>query len=60
MVASLTAASILVAGSLVLFVGELVGAFHIVHPLFWLPICAGSIGIVGSNYIYLKTYLKRP
>jgi hypothetical protein len=55
---SLALASALCFASAVLCIAELAG-FHIIHPLFWLPISAGTLGIAGSNYLYWKTYLKR-
>ena len=60
MLTSLVFASVICLGSFFFFVTELGGVLHVARPLFWLPISVGTFGIAGSNYIYLKTYLKRP
>ena len=60
MIVSCVIATLIAAVSLCLFFAELIGVIHVIHPLFWLPICAGAIGVAGSNYLYLRTYLKRP
>ena len=56
---SLVLASIAGIVSFSLLIAELAGFVQIVHPLFWLPIIAGSVGVAGSNYIYFKSYLAR-
>ncbi|HYM09190.1 MAG TPA: hypothetical protein VEU62_00585, partial [Bryobacterales bacterium] len=46
---SLVLASTLCFASAALCIAELTG-FHLIHPLFWLTISAGTFGIAGSNY----------
>lgn len=60
MIASCVIAAVIAAVSLCLFFAELTGVVHLIHPLFWLPIWAGAMGIAGSNYLYVRTYLGRP
>ena len=50
----------LAAGSLCMLLAGLAGLVRVVDPWFWLPLLTASIGLAGSNYIYFKTYLKRP
>lgn len=40
--------------SLIMTFVEITGLLAIAHPLFWLPITFGSLGVAGSNYIYLR------
>ena len=56
---SFALASIICLASALLCIAEAGGILHIVRPLFWAPIIAGTFGIAGANYIYFKTYLKR-
>jgi len=34
--------------------GDAAGLFTVIHPMFWFPIAAGSFGVSGSNFIYLR------
>jgi hypothetical protein len=40
--------------SLALGLGDVIGLFKVLHPLFWFPIAAGACGVGGSNFIYLR------
>ena len=60
MLVSFVVASTILVVSLGLVFAELAGMARVVHPLFWLTISAGALGVAGSNYLYWRTYLKRP
>ena len=44
--------------SVIFAVLEIVGVFHIAHPLFWGVIATGSLGVSGSSWIYLRRLLR--
>ena len=52
-------ASVICLISLVLTMLEFVGVVKIVHPLFWLPIVTGSLGVAGSTYIQSVTEILK-
>jgi hypothetical protein len=51
---SCIAASALCLTTFTLGFGELIGIWHLTHPLFWFPIAIGSFGVAGPTYISLK------
>ena|SRR5260370_1370020 len=52
---SCTCSTIIFAATLTLTLGDLLSGCRVLHPLFWLPIAIGALGVAGGTYIRLAS-----